>query len=165
MPEPRACVRCQTLNAADGLFCRQCGATLVAGYRPGAPPPQPPPLRSKPIGVGTGVRLFFGFALGATILVVVLTFGGCAACMAVVGLIGASGPSRAADLDPYRKNVGKTAFNKANGQEQGRIVGVDYETAGGERVKVYRIRHRGEVRTHPVEQTVVKDVPATVADP
>ena len=73
-------------------------------------------------------------------------------------------PAAADELAPLRANVGKTAFNKANGQEQGRIEGVAFEGKGTARTIVYRIRYRGQIRTHPADQTDVRDVPATVAE-
>jgi hypothetical protein len=131
-------------------------------------------MSNSEIGVGTGIKLFFGFVLGAIILVVVVGMGGCAACLAIVGYVGsqapppksANAPAAPADgLAPYKANIGKTAFNTANGQEQGRIVDVGYEGKGADRIVVYKIRYKGKVRTHPVDQTEVRDVPATVAEP
>ena len=74
-------------------------------------------------------------------------------------------PEKPDDLAEYRQHIGKTAFNKSNGQEQGRIEGVDWVTLKGEgRVIAYKIRHKGRLRDSPVDNVEARDVPSTVAN-
>jgi hypothetical protein len=68
-------------------------------------------------------------------------------------------------LAEYRANIGRTAFNKSNGAEQGRIEDVGYAKVKGEgRVVVYRVRYHGALRDSPADNVEVRDVPSTVAD-
>jgi hypothetical protein len=69
------------------------------------------------------------------------------------------------DLAEYRANLGKTAFNKTNGAEQGRIEDVGYAKVKGEgRVVVYKVRYHGALRDSPADNVEVRDVPSTVAE-
>lgn len=68
-------------------------------------------------------------------------------------------------LDPYRVNIGKTAFNATNGVEIGRIVDVGWYEAVDQRPSpVYKVQRHGSIRNSPVGNVVARDVPSTEAD-
>lgn len=68
-------------------------------------------------------------------------------------------------LDPYRVNIGKTAFNATNGVEIGRIVDVGWYEAVGQRPHpVYKVQRHGDIRNSPVDNVIARDVPSTEAD-
>ena len=68
-------------------------------------------------------------------------------------------------LDPYRVNIGKTAFNATNGVEIGRIVDVGWYEAVGQRPHpVYKVQRHGNIRNSPVDNVIARDVPSTEAE-
>jgi hypothetical protein len=77
----------------------------------------------------------------------------------------AAAPPADDDLAEYRANIGKTAFNKTNGVEQGRIEDVGFAKVKGEgRVVVYKVRYHGALKDSPADNVEVRDVPSTVAE-
>lgn len=70
------------------------------------------------------------------------------------------------NLDSYRNNIGKTAFNSTNGVEIGKIVDVEVTQINGIEHIIYKVNNEGRIVKAPVSNVTVKDVPSkTVKDP
>lgn len=71
--------------------------------------------------------------------------------------------AREDNLDSYRVNIGKTAFNATNGVEKGKIVDVEVTRINGGEHIVYKINAGGRIVNAPASNVIVKDVPSMVA--
>jgi hypothetical protein len=77
----------------------------------------------------------------------------------VMTLLAALAAYSAEAQESYKQNIGKTAFNKTNGVEIGKIV--DAVQVNGR--WVYKVNRDGRIINSPVDNVVVKTVPSTVA--
>ncbi len=67
------------------------------------------------------------------------------------------------NLDSYRVNIGKTAFNATNDAERGKIVDVELILVNGVEQIVYKVNKEGRIENAPVSNVLVKDVPSTLS--
>jgi hypothetical protein len=138
----QTCTACGAKAPPTAAFCPNCQRSLRA--------------------TGSSRRVLVAIAVAA------LVFAGLVALLVARdgGRALEAGRSHVDELAEYRVNIGKTAFNATNGVEIGRIEGVDYyEAVGQSRSIVYKVRRNGKLTNAPVSNVVVKDVPATVAEP
>lgn len=71
--------------------------------------------------------------------------------------------AREDNLDSYRVNIGKTAFNAINGIEKGKIVDVEVTQINGVEHIIYKINAGGRIVNAPASNVIVKDVPSMIA--
>lgn len=67
------------------------------------------------------------------------------------------------NLDSYRINIGKTAFNSTNGVERGKIVDVEITKINGVEFVIYKINNGGRIVNAPASNITVNDIPSTVS--